>query len=54
MTSCSFGGPSLEDLFITSAREGLREDELAAQPHAGALFACRAGVVGVPANAYAG
>lgn len=38
ITSCTFGGGSLEDLYITSARTGLTEQELAAQPLAGALF----------------
>jgi sugar lactone lactonase YvrE len=54
ITSCAFGGPELEDLFITSAREGLGVAELTGQPHAGALFQCRPGARGVPAVAFAG
>jgi sugar lactone lactonase YvrE len=38
-TSCAFGGPDMETLFVTSARVGLDEDELARQPDAGRLFA---------------
>ena len=46
ITSCAFGGPELTTLFITTARGGLSEDQLRAQPHAGALFALDVGVAG--------
>jgi sugar lactone lactonase YvrE len=54
VTSCTFGGPDLGDLYITTACFGLDERELAAQPHAGGVFRCRPGVSGLPANSYAG
>lgn len=54
VTSCAFGGPALDDLFVTSAQDGLDEAALAAQPHAGAVFRCRPGVAGVPAHRFAG
>src|SRR5690606_19311707 len=38
VTSCTFGGKNLKDLYITSAKIGLTPNELAVQPHAGALF----------------
>lgn len=38
ITSCTFGGENLEDLYITSARVGLTEEELKNQPLAGSLF----------------
>jgi sugar lactone lactonase YvrE len=38
ITSCAFGGPSLEELYITSARTGLSEADLIKQPDAGKLF----------------
>ena len=38
-TMCSFGGPGLDILYVTSATFNLNEDELASQPLAGALFA---------------
>jgi len=38
VTSCTFGGKNLEDLYITSAKIGLSENELAQQPLAGYLF----------------
>ena len=41
ITSCTFGGKDLTDLFITSAYVGLSEDELKAQPLAGSLFMIR-------------
>jgi sugar lactone lactonase YvrE len=54
VTSCAFGGPGLEDLYITTARIGLTQPDLALQPHAGGLFRARPGVRGVPAFAFAG
>jgi sugar lactone lactonase YvrE len=51
---CVFGGKDLDELYITSARTGLPEEELAKQPLAGGLFMCRPGVKGVPANRFAG
>jgi sugar lactone lactonase YvrE len=38
ITSCTFGGKHLEDLYITSAQSGLTEAELLEQPLAGSLF----------------
>ena len=38
ITSCVFGGETLEDLYITSAKAGLSKDELKNQPLAGSLF----------------
>jgi sugar lactone lactonase YvrE len=48
-TSCIFGGDALDTLYVTSAREGLDDDGLAREPHAGALFAVDVGVRGRPA-----
>jgi sugar lactone lactonase YvrE len=38
VTSCVFGGDTMEDLYITSAKVGLSEHELKAQQLAGSLF----------------
>lgn len=38
ITSCTFGGDTMEDLYITSAKTGLSEKELKQQPLAGSLF----------------
>ena len=47
-TSCAFGGPRLDQLYITSARIGLDEAALAVQPQAGGLFQATPSVTGVP------
>lgn len=38
VTSCTFGGEHLQDLYITSAKVGLSEKQLEEQPLAGGLF----------------
>jgi len=38
VTACTFGGPELDRLYVTTSREGLDADTLTAQPLAGALF----------------
>lgn len=55
ITSCCFGGPELDVLYVTSARIGLGETELARAPLSGALFAVRGlGVRGRPMPRFAG
>lgn len=54
VTSCTFGGPDLSTLFITSARFSLDDAALAREPLAGGLFAVRPGVAGLPASPFAG
>lgn len=54
VTSCAFGGPGLDELYITTARVGYTQEKLAEQPLAGRLFRVRVGVKGVPAFAYRG
>jgi sugar lactone lactonase YvrE len=49
VTSCCFGGADLGTLYVTSAARGA-----AHEPLAGALFACRPGVTGLPATPFAG
>ena len=51
VTACTFGGPDLRTLFITTSRQGLDPDD---QPDAGAVFRFDAGVSGAPQHAYAG
>ena len=53
-TSCCFGGPNLDQLYVTSARDGLTGAQLAEQPHAGALFVIEPGVAGLPITPFAG
>jgi sugar lactone lactonase YvrE len=54
VTSCTFGGDDLRDLYITTAREDLDEHALATQPEAGSLFVCRPGPAGLVPNEFAG
>ena len=46
VTSCTFGGEDLKDLYITTATEGQTERDLALQPEAGAVFVKRMQVKG--------
>ncbi len=54
ITSCTFGGPDLRDLYVTSAASGLSAADLRLQPHAGAVFRVRVDVPGAPAARFAG
>ncbi|MEJ0087276.1 MAG: SMP-30/gluconolactonase/LRE family protein [Pseudomonadota bacterium] len=47
VTSVAFGGERLETLYVTTARYGLSESQLAASPAAGHVFAIDAGVCGL-------
>lgn len=48
VTSIALGGADGRDLLLTTAQEGLDAAALAADPNAGALFAARAAVPGLP------
>jgi sugar lactone lactonase YvrE len=50
VTSCTFGGENLDELYITSARNGNDESELAEQPLAGALFRIKTDTRGLPVH----
>jgi sugar lactone lactonase YvrE len=53
-TSCAFGGPELDRLYISSASIDLDPEALAAQPSAGGLFMAFAGVRGIADVPFAG
>jgi sugar lactone lactonase YvrE len=53
VTSCSFGGEDLSELYVTSARNSLSDTHLREQPHAGGLFRLRPGVRGLPHHPFA-
>lgn len=53
-TSCTFGGPDYDQLFITTARRDLSPAQLEDQPQAGGLFMTRPGVTGVAETLFAG
>jgi sugar lactone lactonase YvrE len=51
VTACTFGGADLDELFITTSREGLEPGD---DPRAGALFRAVPGVRGLPVRPFAG
>ncbi len=53
-TSCAFGGPDLDQLYVTSARDGLSRVDLAEQPHAGSLFVIEPGIAGLAIAPFVG
>jgi sugar lactone lactonase YvrE/DNA-binding IclR family transcriptional regulator len=53
-TSCIFGGPRLETLYVTSARIRLSAQQLREAPLSGSVFAVAAGVAGLPESSFAG
>lgn len=54
VTSCIFGGPDLDILYVTTAAQRLDAAGLAVQPLAGGLFEIPVGVRGVPTACFAG
>ena len=51
VTACTFGGPELTQLFITTTRENLQPGQ---DPLAGSLFVADVGVTGRPVREFAG
>jgi sugar lactone lactonase YvrE len=54
VTSCAFGGPELDTLYVTTARLGADAESLARYPQQGGLFAFKPGVRGLSRPLYAG
>ncbi|WP_016697421.1 SMP-30/gluconolactonase/LRE family protein [Actinoalloteichus spitiensis] len=50
VTACAFGGPDLDQLYVTTSRDGLADPE----PTAGALYLAETGVRGLPVHPFAG
>lgn len=48
VTSVGFGGHNLDELFITTARTGMSDEELSQYPLAGGLFSTKVDVQGLP------
>ncbi len=53
-TSCTFGGPDLATLYVTSARVRLSAAQLAEAPLSGSVFAFEPGARGLPDHPFAG
>jgi len=55
ITSCCFGGPQLDELFVTSSQYGLSTEQLQQQAEAGSVFkVTNLGVKGLPAAHFCG
>lgn len=54
ITSCTFAGPDLDTMYITTARHLLNEEGLRKYPLSGSLFSCKPGVTGLPTPLFAG
>lgn len=54
VTSCAFGGPALDDLYVTTANYDPGPEEKAKFPKAGGLFRFKPGVKGITAFEFAG
>ena len=54
VTSCTFGGPDLDMLYVTTAAVGLDPAARAREPLAGGLFEISMDVTGLPAARYGG
>lgn len=48
VSSCAFAGDELDQLVITTAREGMNDDQLAQYPESGHIFIVNPGVKGLP------
>ena len=53
-TMCAFGGQDLRTVFVTSARQRRRAEELERLPQSGGIFAMRVDVPGLPEPKFAG
>ncbi|MEM9011556.1 MAG: SMP-30/gluconolactonase/LRE family protein [Pseudomonadota bacterium] len=53
VTCCCFGGPALDRLYITTAREQMSEADVAANPLSGCIFVAEPGATGLLEDRYA-
>ena len=53
-TMIAFGGDDRRTAYVTTAREGLSDEELAAAPHSGGIFSFRVDVPGLPETPFGG
>lgn len=54
VTSCTFGGPDFRELYITTAREGMSQEEIRRKPLSGSVFKAEVPFYGSPASRFAG
>lgn len=53
-TDCTFGGPDMSTLYITSARETMTPEQLRQAPLSGSVFAVETGIPGLASTPFAG
>lgn len=53
-TSCIFGGPDLDVLYVTTSRQNMTPEQLGGYPLSGSVFAIRPGMTGVAEPLFAG
>jgi sugar lactone lactonase YvrE len=53
-TGVAFGGPDLDNLYVTSATETLTDAQIAEEPLAGSVFSLAPGVGGIAETPFAG
>lgn len=54
VSSCAFGGPNYDQLFITTARERFSPELIAKYPDSGSIYVAQPGVRGVRKNIFGG
>ncbi|WP_416730925.1 SMP-30/gluconolactonase/LRE family protein [Fictibacillus sp. JL2B1089] len=54
VTSCTFGGENMDELYVTTARKNTSAENLERFPEAGGLFKVRPGVKGMPSYSFKG
>ncbi|SFB29337.1 Sugar lactone lactonase YvrE [Cohnella sp. OV330] len=54
VTSCAFGGERLDELYITTARQGLSERQLIDEPNAGGVFRYKTATQGYATEPFGG
>ncbi|NHM33896.1 SMP-30/gluconolactonase/LRE family protein [Neobacillus terrae] len=54
VTSCTFGGEDLSELYITTARKGMTEEELEKFPLSGGVFRVKTEIQGAPTYTFKG
>jgi sugar lactone lactonase YvrE len=54
VTACTFGGPDLTTLYITTAWSGMTDAQRAEHPRSGDLFVLETGISGTPEHKFAG
>jgi sugar lactone lactonase YvrE len=52
VTSCAFGGENMTDLYVTSARKEMNNEQLSQYPLTGGLFRLRTSVKGMPSFSF--